>query len=69
MADRHAGLLQQLREGAALSVALAALPGAPALLVASVQASERTSNLVEALDAYLKYAELVQRLFNLHLDH
>ncbi len=58
----HAGLLQQLREGAALSVALAALPGAPALLVASVQASERTSNLVEAMDAYLKYAELVQRL-------
>lgn len=34
----------------------------PAVLVAGVTASERTSTLVEALDDYLRYDEMLQRL-------
>ena len=55
-------LLTRLQEGQALSAALAALAGAPSVLVAAVKAGERTSNLVEALDEYLRFDGLVRRL-------
>lgn len=58
----YSPLLGYLRIGKSLSAALAELPGVPPLLVASVRASERTSNLVSALDSYLRYSELVARL-------
>ncbi|MDR7335397.1 type II secretion system F family protein [Roseateles asaccharophilus] len=58
----YSALLRHLRDGKSLSTALAEMPGVPPLLVASVQASERTSNLVSALDSYLRYADLTARL-------
>lgn len=62
-ADSLAGLLRErLLQGQALSQALAALPDAPPVLVAAVRAGERTSNLAEALDDYLRFDDLVQRL-------
>lgn len=51
-----------LQAGQSLSVALEQLPGVPAVLVAAVRSSERTSNLPEALDDYLRYDEVVQQL-------
>lgn len=61
-ADVHAALLDRLREGQALSVAMAAVGCFPAVLVAGVKASERTSSLVEALDEFLRYDEMLERL-------
>jgi general secretion pathway protein F len=58
----YAALLRHLRDGKSLSTALAEMPAVPPLLIASVQASERTSNLVAALDSYLRYADLTARL-------
>lgn len=55
-------LRQELRAGKSLSHALAMLPSAPPVLVAAVRAAERTSNLAEALDGYLRFDDLVQRL-------
>ena len=55
-------LLRHLRTGKSLSAALSEMSGIPPLLIASVQASERTSNLVSALDSYLRYSDLVGRL-------
>lgn len=57
-----AQLLGRLRAGRSLSSAMGDVGGFPALLVASVQSSERTSNLADALDAYLRYDELVGAL-------
>jgi general secretion pathway protein F len=58
----HAALLGKLREGRSLSSAMKDVEGFPPLLIASVQSSERTSNLIEALDAYLHYDEMVGTL-------
>jgi general secretion pathway protein F len=55
-------LLQRLRAGRALSAAMVDVGGFPPLLVASIQSSERTSNLADALDAYLHYDEMVGTL-------
>lgn len=57
-----ADLLGRLRAGRSLSAAMADVGGFPKLLIASVQSSERTSNLAEALDAYLRYDEIVGTL-------
>jgi len=51
-----------LAQGVALSRALAQLPEAPGVLVAAVRAGERTSDLVQALQDYLRFDELVERL-------
>lgn len=58
----HAQLLLRLRAGRSLSAALGDVGGFPALLVASVRSSERTSNLAQALAAYLRYDDLVGAL-------
>ncbi|KQY88212.1 type II secretion system F family protein [Pelomonas sp. Root1444] len=55
-------LLARLREGKAFSSALADSGRFPALLIASVRASERTSDLAHALDAFLRFDELVGTL-------
>jgi general secretion pathway protein F len=56
-------ILQSLREGQTLSAALSAQPQAfPPLYVASVRASERTSNLAEALQRYIVYATQLETL-------
>jgi general secretion pathway protein F len=55
------GLLGQLREGRSLSAALQTMPHTfPALYIASVKASERTSNLSEALQRYIAYASQLE---------
>jgi general secretion pathway protein F len=61
-ASVSAALLVKLQQGQALSAALASLDGAPAVLVAAVRAGERTSNLAEALDDFLRFDELVEGL-------
>jgi general secretion pathway protein F len=53
---------EQLAGGMTLSAALAADPQFPPLLVALVQASERTSNLPDTLARYLAHAQRVQEL-------
>jgi general secretion pathway protein F len=58
----HAALLERLRMGKSLSVAMADLGGFPALLIASVRASERTSDLAHALDAYLRFDDMMGTL-------
>ena len=55
-------LLQRLRAGRSLSAAMADAGGFPALLIASIQSSERTSNLGDALDAYLHYDDMIGAL-------
>jgi general secretion pathway protein F len=61
--DSLAALLRaRLRQGQALSTALQGLPDAPPVLVAAVRAGERTSNLAEALDDYLRFDQLVEQL-------
>jgi general secretion pathway protein F len=66
LAGRHdslaAQLLQRLQQGTSLSSALASMPGAPAVLVAAVRAGERTSDLAQALNDYLKFDTLVEQL-------
>lgn len=61
-ASVHAALLERLRAGKSLSTAMRELGGFPTLLIASVQSSERTSNLDAALAAYLRYDEMVGTL-------
>lgn len=61
-AQVHGALLERLREGQALSVALQAAGGFPPVLIAGVKASERTSNLVEALDDFLHYHAMLETL-------
>lgn len=55
-------LLRALREGQPLSRALQSAQAFPPVLIASVTASERSGRLVEALDEYLRYDELLARL-------
>lgn len=61
-ARANAQLVTRLHEGKALSVAMREVGVFPAVLVAGVTASERTSGLVEALDEYLRYDEMLQKL-------
>lgn len=61
-AETHSALVMHLRQGSALSAAMQAAGSFPAVLVAGVRASERTSSLVEALDDYLRYHEMLERL-------
>lgn len=58
-ASMHEAILVRLRQGKSLSVALQDVGGMPDLLVASVRAGERTSELTHALDAYLRFDEMV----------
>jgi len=58
-ASMHEALLVKLREGKSLSTAMQQVGGFPALLVASVRASERTSDLTHALDAFLRFDDMV----------
>lgn len=58
----HAQLLRSLREGQSLSRAMQGSTVFPAVLVASVTASERTSTLTSALEDYLRYDEMLERL-------
>lgn len=55
-------LLDNLRAGQSLSKAMRGIDAFPAVLVASVTASERTSTLPQALDDFLRYDELLGRL-------
>jgi general secretion pathway protein F len=57
-----AELLQSLQQGTSLSNALQALPDVPAVLVAAVRAGERTSDLAQALQDYLRFDTLVEQL-------
>jgi len=52
-------LLARLREGKALSTAMQDVGGFPPLLVASVRASERTSDLTHALETYLRFDDMM----------
>jgi general secretion pathway protein F len=61
-AQLHAALVSALRQGQALSAAMQSTGAFPAVLVAGVKASERTSSLVEALDDFLRYHEMLERL-------
>lgn len=61
-AQLHSALVARLREGQALSAAMQTTGAFPAVLVAGVRASERTSSLTEALDDYLRYHEMLDRL-------
>lgn len=58
-ASIYEALLARLREGKALSTAMQDVGGFAPLLVASVRASERTSDLTHALDAYLRFDDMV----------
>lgn len=58
----NAALLAELQEGRSLSQAMRRLGAYPPVLVAQVTASERTSTLAEALDDYLRYHDLLDRL-------
>ena len=55
-------LLERLQQGMSLSQAISELPLAPTVLVAAVRAGERTSNLAQALDDYLRFDQLVTQL-------
>lgn len=55
-------LIAALRRGKSLSRAMLEVPEFPAVLVASVTASERTSTLPTALDDYLKHDEMMVSL-------
>lgn len=57
-----AAVSSHVQRGLKLSAAFAQIPGVPELLVASIQASERTSNLVEALDGFLSFDASLQAL-------
>ena len=58
----HEALHSALQQGQRLSAAMASAGGFPAVLLASVQASERTGALPEALDDYLRYHEMIESL-------
>jgi len=58
----HAALIGSLRQGHALSAAMQQTGAFPAVLIAGVKASERSSALVEALDEYIQYHEMLDRL-------
>lgn len=54
-----AQLLRHLEQGKSLSTALVETPGAPSVLVAAVKAGERTSDLAQALDDYLRFDTMI----------
>jgi general secretion pathway protein F len=58
----HGALLSALQQGQSLSRAMRGAGVFSPVLVASVMASERTSTLVDALDDYLRYEEVLERL-------
>jgi general secretion pathway protein F len=58
----HAALIGYLQQGHALSAAMVHSGAFPAVLIAGVRASERSSALVEALDEYIQYHEMLERL-------
>ena len=55
-------LLAQLQQGKSLSRSLSELSQSPPVLIAAVRAGERTSNLSEALNDYLRFDALVEQL-------
>lgn len=55
-------ILVALQQGQALSQALSPADGFPPVLVAGVRAGERSGALVDALDEYLRYEEMLGRL-------
>jgi general secretion pathway protein F len=55
-------LFDRLSSGMALSDAVQSLPDVPPVLPAAIRAGERTSNLIQAIDEYLRFDDLVQRL-------
>ncbi len=55
-------LVSQLRQGRALSAAMSAGGVFPPVLVAGVKGSERTGALVPALEDFLRYHEMLERL-------
>lgn len=57
-----AKLLEHLQEGKSLSNALALLPDVPSVLVAAVRAGERTSDLPQALEDYLRFDTMIGQL-------
>ena len=61
-AEVNSALVAKLHEGKSLSVAMSEIGAFPSVLIASVKASERTSSLVEALDDYLRYDDMLQKL-------
>ena len=61
-AHANAELLRKLHEGRTLSAAMREVGVFPPVLVAGVSASERTSNLIDALDEYLRYDDMLQKL-------
>jgi general secretion pathway protein F len=58
----QAELLAQLRQGKALSTAMAASGLFPAVLVAGVKAGEKTSGLALALEDFVRYDDMLQAL-------
>ncbi|MET0383533.1 MAG: type II secretion system F family protein [Burkholderiaceae bacterium] len=58
----NSALVAKLHEGKGLSAAMHEVGGFPAVLIASIRAGERTSSLVEALDDYLRYHDLLHKL-------
>jgi general secretion pathway protein F len=55
-------LYEQLAQGKSLSVALSNLDNTPVILLATVRAGEHTSNLLEALNDFLAYDQLMNSL-------
>lgn len=55
-------LLVQLHQGKSLSASLAAISNTPPVLIAAIRSGERTSNLFEALNEYLRFDALVEQL-------
>ena len=58
----HASLSAALRQGQSLSAALAGTGVFPGMLLAAIKASERSGALVEALDDYLRYDDMIESL-------
>jgi general secretion pathway protein F len=58
----HAALIVYLRQGHSLSAAMRQTNAFPAVLIAGVKASERSSALGQALDEYIQYHEMLERL-------
>lgn len=58
----HEELSHSLAQGLPLSAAMERIDAFPPVLIAGVRASERTSGLIEALDDYVRYHELLDGL-------
>lgn len=55
-------LLKRLEQGQLLSSALSELPDVPLVLLSSIRSVEHTSNLLEALDDYLQFDDMLSQL-------